>query len=52
MSFRGIMGEEILEPVVEGIMDDEELKEKTRELDLRFDRLWQMMLKDTGLFDE
>ena len=38
------MGEEILELVVEGIMDDEELKEKTRELDLRFDRLWQMML--------
>jgi len=47
------MEEEILEPlVVEGIMDDEELKEKGKELDLLFDRLWQAMLKDTGLFDK
>ena len=47
------MEEENLElVVVEGIMDDEELKEKGKELDLLFDRLWQAMLKDTGLFDK
>jgi hypothetical protein len=46
------MEEENLELVVEGIMDDEELKEKGKELDLLFDRLWQTMLKDTGLFDK
>lgn len=46
------MEEEILEPVVDNEISKEEVDKAMKELDFRFARLWQSMLKDSGLFDE